>query len=160
VRFYAHPTAIRRCALVRCPMPRGLRLVRGQAVVHSLALPQAGFTLWRQPRARTFHPLPTPAGMLWRFVGQRHDSVVLAGLSGDRTGRSFRGFLQPLDHPVARTTHVLQRARAVLAEDRLRWLLLPAVLPVGAVFTLAYLAGRVLTRIAPATADRLLGVCT
>ncbi len=157
-RFYAHPAAIRRRALERCPLPRGLPLLRGQGVIHSLALRAAGYTIWRQPLAQTRHPVPPPRQLLGRFLAQGHDSVAMGRLSSDRSGESIRGFLVPLDRTVGRTRHLVARARAVLAEDRRRILLIPAALPIGAALVLAYLAGRLLTRFAPATADRVLGV--
>ena len=46
----------------------------------------------------------------------------------------------------------------MLAVDRRRLALLPAALPIGAMLVLAYLAGRLVTRVAPAAARHILGV--
>jgi len=148
-RYYAHPAALRRSALERCPLPEGLPLVRGQGIVHSLALRAEGFTIWRHPQVRTLHPLPGLAELLARFFWQGHDSLVLGRLVGDPTGAAVRGFLVPPERSVGRVRHLTGRARDVLAEDPRRTLWLPLAVPVAGVFALAYLAGRVAARLAP-----------
>ncbi len=157
-RYYGHPTALRRCALERCPFPLSLPLVRGQGVIHALALRAAGHTIWRDPLVRTNHPVPPLPELVARTFAQGHDSIQMARLTGDRRNASHRGFLVPLDRSVGRTRHIAARARSVLAADRRRLALLPAALPIGALLVLAYLAGRALTRVAPRATSRLLGV--
>lgn len=156
-RYYAHPTAIRRAALARCPLPRGLPLLRGQGVIHALALRAAGYRIWRHPQVRVRHPVPPPLNLVARFFAQGCDSRTMARLVNDRSNRSLRGFYVPVDRRVGRVRHLAARARMALA-DRRRLLMLPAALPIGAGLVLAYAAGRVAARIAPAAVDRLLGL--
>jgi Glycosyl transferase family 2 len=155
-RYYSHPGALRRAVLQDCPMPLGLPIVRGGAIIHSVALRRAGYTIWRQPLARTHHPLPSPGELLARFFAQGHDSVIMPRLVGDPSGASLRGFLVPPTRSVGRLAHIAGRVRAVLAEDRRRLLWMPVALPIACVFAVSYWAGRMLTRRSPATAHRLL----
>lgn len=155
--YLPNACAFRRVAITGCPYPLGLPQRRGQAHVHAHEMRERGLQVWREPRARGRHLLPTVLAALHRFLVIGHDSVEIARRRGEGGRYSLRDrFLD--GERRGRVAAMLLRAREVLAEDPWRGRWLPLALPWIAAFVLAYLLGRALTLIHGPTARRVLGI--
>lgn len=155
--YYPNGCLLRRELVERLPYPAGVPMRRGQAIVHAKRLRRAGEAPWRHPRARGYHTLPGFGAILHRFLVIGHDSVELGRISGEEDRFSHRDrFLFP--EPAGRLATLVRRCRTVLAADRRRWLGLPVALPLIALFTACYAAGRLLAHLDGPRARRWLGI--
>jgi glycosyltransferase involved in cell wall biosynthesis len=79
--YFINNVAFRREFLLRHPIPTKSFLYRGNCTLHAHNLRQQGYTIWRQPQARSTHE--PPAGFshfFWRFLLIGHDYNVLERL--------------------------------------------------------------------------------
>ena len=140
--YWANNVAARREFLAELPLPQDLPVYRGQTIIHSKALRDAGHTIWRVPGAIAWHDLPTLREVLPRFVIKGYDATQIARLVGDPVGHTYMGGMEPRDDDEDRVRNLRRRARSVFAEDSKRFVHLPAALPVLAVLVAAYGIGR------------------
>lgn len=145
--YWANNVAVRRSFIGQLPLPRELPLFRGQTIVHAKALLDAGHTIWRNPHARALHELPTISELTRRFMLKGHDSLTLNRLTDDDSGHSYMGGMEPRERSQGRFANFTARVRSVFAEDRRRWVMLPAALPICAWIVGAYLVGRTRARL-------------
>ena len=76
--YSMNTVAFRRHVLQECPIPGQLPIYRGNCAIHCMALKKRGFQIWKQPQARSFHPLPA-AGfreITWRWILHGHDKLL------------------------------------------------------------------------------------
>ena len=140
--YWANNVAARRTFLEAQPLPQNLPIYRGQTIVHGKALRVAGHTIWRVPGARAIHDVPSLGELLPRFVLKGYDSLAIARLVGDPTGRSYMGGMEPRSDDEGRMGNLRRRFASVFAEDRRRLVMLPVALPFAALILAAYGAGR------------------
>ena len=57
-QYFLNNVAFRRSVLETIPIPTRLPLYRGNCVIHAQTLLAAGYTIWRQPKARSLHAPP------------------------------------------------------------------------------------------------------
>lgn len=124
--------AFRRSVFEECPLS-DLPTERGAGFLHTLALRKSGITIWRQPGAKAFHPIPSPLSLAPEYVGFGMDSGAVAASLGDWRG-SFR--------TPSRFQKVVRKLREALAEDRTRTWYLPLALPISGATILLYALGR------------------
>jgi hypothetical protein len=128
--------AFRRDFFLQYPPPSDRHVHRGAGFVHALQLRRIGATIWSQPRSRALHPVPQgPWAFLKEFIEMGEDSVTVA-----RAARDLG--LAPAAWSVSRVSRVWSKTWAALREDRRRFLLLPAALPIAALSVAIYLFGR------------------
>jgi glycosyltransferase involved in cell wall biosynthesis len=139
--YWANNVAVRRSFFASLPLPSGLPLYRGQNVVHANLLRKSKHAVWRQPRARALHQLPEPSALISRYVLFGEDTVTLAKLVGDRSGRFYRRGMEPSPHQIGRARHFVQRAGSVFREEPRRLVYLPFALPVVLMCVISYLVG-------------------
>jgi Glycosyl transferase family 2 len=73
-QYFLNNVAFRRSLLEAIPIPTGLPLYRGNCVLHAQQLQAAGYTIWRQPQARSLHAPPNGFKHYWqRFLLIGHD---------------------------------------------------------------------------------------
>lgn len=139
--YWANNLAVRKHAFLSVPLPSGLPIQRGQNIVHAARLSHAGVVVWRAPRARAFHHVPTPSELIYEYMRFGADTVAVAALVDDRGGRTYRRGAEPAPRRIGRAAHFLQRARTVFAEEPRRVIMIPVAAPVLVVCVTAYVAG-------------------
>jgi glycosyltransferase involved in cell wall biosynthesis len=73
-QYFLNNVAFRRTVLLNYPIPTKLPLYRGNCAIHAYQLREKGFTIWRQPQARTLHAPPNGwSHFFWRFLLIGHD---------------------------------------------------------------------------------------
>ncbi len=73
-QYFLNNVAFRRSVLEAIPIPTNLPLYRGNCVIHAQTLLAAGYTIWRQPKARSLHAPPNGLGHYFkRFLLIGHD---------------------------------------------------------------------------------------
>jgi glycosyltransferase involved in cell wall biosynthesis len=153
--YWANNVAVRRSFVSQIPLPKELPLFRGQTIVHAKALLDAGHTIWRNPRARAMHELPTVSELTRRFMLKGHDSLTLNRLTDDRSGHSYMGGMEPREGTQGRFANFAARVRSVFAEDRRRLVLLPIALPICGWIVGAYFVGRMRAQLRRAPLESL-----
>lgn len=154
--YQANNVAFRRQLLLRYPIPCGLPMYRGSGHLHAMQLRRLGVVIWKQPKARVTHPVPThgAAAFFWRWLLYGHDQVVRERLALERSAASRRVRWRPallalVGIVSSGTWKPLHRLPAVLRDDPKRLLVLPVALGiVWSMVTLA-LAGWVLGLLRP-----------
>jgi len=140
--YWAHNVAVRRALLLHMPVPAPELLYRGQNIIHSKAAADLGYTIWRQPRARALHTLPSPLELPRRYFLLGRDSVNIARLARDESGQAYRGDMEPDCQSGSRFRKLVGRIRSVSADNPRHLLYLPLALPVMVVCAVCYYAGR------------------
>jgi glycosyltransferase involved in cell wall biosynthesis len=147
--YWANNAAIRRELLLREPLPIGLPLFRGQNIVHSRRLSELGHTIWREPRARALHVIPSVRELPLRYFRLGRDAVNIARFARTTAGRPYCGAVPPDrcgDGPLRK---LVRRAAQAVGESPARTVLLPLAAPVVLVAGLCYEAGRLAARPTP-----------
>ena len=73
-QYFLNNVAFRRSVLEAIPIPTNLPLYRGNCVIHAQTLLAAGYTIWRQPKARSLHAPPNGLNHWFkRFLLIGHD---------------------------------------------------------------------------------------
>ncbi len=162
-QYYLNNVAFRRDFLLQHPMPTELPLYRGHCAIHASDLRHAGYTIWRQPRARAHHAPPANLShFFWRFLAIGYDYYWQKRVMAS-DGRS-RAQLDRRD-PVAGFRGKLQtfweRAGRMFAQQPQHWLYLPLALPIVLASVLLIAGGYLLTVLRPnyvlRTYNRILG---
>jgi glycosyltransferase involved in cell wall biosynthesis len=146
-QYYLNNVAFRRSFLLEYPIPTELPLYRGNCVIHAHQLRAQGFTIWRQPKARTLHAPPNGVShFFWRFLLIGHDyywqkqflpktdDPTMQGVSGklsvfrDRVSRLFANqplhlFFFPLAIPVMIASALLIYAGYLITTRKPNYLL-------------------------------------
>jgi GT2 family glycosyltransferase len=150
--YWANNVAVRRVLLERMPVPDPPQLYRGQNIVHSQGASAAGFTIWRQPRARALHALPMRSEFPRRYYRMGRDSVNIARLARGASGEPYRGDMEPDCQTGGRFEKLAARFRLIRAENP-RWLpYLSLALPVMLAGAACYHAGRLTASFSAASA--------
>jgi glycosyltransferase involved in cell wall biosynthesis len=138
-QYFLNNVAFRRSILEAIPIPTNLPLYRGNCVIHAQILLAAGYTIWRQPKARSLHALPN--GLMHyfkRFLLIGHDlywQKRLGKYSDDSTIIQQRSNLAI---GIDRITKMIQR-------DRRHAFYLPFCLPIVLVSVLLITIGYQIT---------------
>lgn len=73
-QYFLNNVAFRRSFLLENPIPTTLPLYRGNCVIHAQHLMESGYTIWRQPKARSLHAPPNGfKHFVTRFLLIGHD---------------------------------------------------------------------------------------
>lgn len=73
-QYFLNNVAFRRSVLETIPIPTNSPLYRGNCVIHAQTLLAAGYTIWRQPKARSLHAPPNGVEHYFkRFLLIGHD---------------------------------------------------------------------------------------
>ena len=148
-QYFLNNVAFRRSVLEAIPIPTNLPLYRGNCVIHAQTLLAAGYTIWRQPEARSLHAPPNGLGHWFkRFLLIGHDLYW--------QGRLVRSPLAPLgkggtreelmdDPTIGRTRSNLSigidRISKMIRRDRRHAFYLPFCLPIVMVSVLLIVVG-------------------
>jgi hypothetical protein len=148
--FYGNNVAFRRDVLARCPFPEGLPVYRGQNVIHSRLLREAGIGIWRQPGARSAHSPPVGlVAALRRFYLTGHDSPRLTRLRPAAADAPFQGDFEPYGRPGGRVRKVWERLKTIARQQPLMLLWLPVALPVALACVASFFMGLAAERVRP-----------
>ncbi|MBD2022352.1 glycosyltransferase family 2 protein, partial [Leptolyngbya sp. FACHB-36] len=152
-QYFLNNVAFRRKFLLKHPIPVNLPLYRGNCAIHACELRQQGFTIWRQPQARTTHAPPNGLShFVWRFllIGQDYywQKRLLVG-RGNQTSDSVES--DPTMSGMAGKLRVFRdRLRRLWRVDPHHILFLPVALPIVLASTLLIYVGYLLTSWKPA----------
>ncbi len=149
-RYWLNNVAMRRSIIESTPIPDPPFLYRGHCTLHSLALSRSARTIWRQPRARAQHMLPSPKAALRRYLALGRDSLSLAQLTRDIEGNSYFPAMAPDESGDRLFRKFAGRLRQVARSAPLELAWLPLALPVVGLLGSCYLAGRFAGRLEPA----------
>lgn len=145
-QYFLNNVAFRREFLLRHPISAELPLYRGNCVIHAHELLEQGYTIWRQPQARTHHAPPNGIShFFWRFLLIGHDYYWQqrllqrnAGLSKEVSSNSMAGFQGKLQV-------FYDRLNRLLLNDRRHGLFLPLALPIVILSALLIYVGYLVT---------------
>ena len=156
-RYHLNNVAFRRSVLERIPIPTRRPCYR-MSGLHAAALLAGGYTIRRQPAARTRHASPNGLHhFIWRFLLLGYDGVVVPRLIASETHKSSRaGEQRRRTLNLVRFWTVQSVAKLVgeLRRQPSRILSLPLAVPVIAAAVLLQGAGALGGLLAP---ERLLG---
>ena len=100
--YFLNNVAFRRKFLLQHPIPTELPLYRGHCVIHADRLGQEGYTIWRQPKAKSIHAPPNGLShFFWRFLLIGHDQYWLKQLL--KQERENSPFPQTLSEDLAKS---------------------------------------------------------
>jgi glycosyltransferase involved in cell wall biosynthesis len=131
-QYFLNNVAFRRSLLETIPIPTNLPLYRGNCVIHAKMLLAAGYTIWRQPEARSLHAPPNG----WEHYFQRflligHDWYWQERLIGKR---AEDGNLEKSDDPTmtrqSKLAVGIDRISKMIQRDRRHAFYLPFCLPI------------------------------
>jgi len=150
-QYFLNNVAFRRDFLLQHPIPTELPLYRGNCAIHASDLRQAGYAIWRQPRARALHAPPANlAHFFWRFLMIGYDYYWQQRLMASE-GRS-PAQLDRRD-PIAGLRGKLQvfweRSGRLFARQPQHWLYLPLALPIVLASLLLIAMGYAVTALRP-----------
>jgi glycosyltransferase involved in cell wall biosynthesis len=138
-QYFLNNVAFRRSLLETFPIPTGLPLYRGNCVLHAQALQAAGYTIWRQPQARSLHAPPNGFKHYWqRFLLIGHDWYWQKRLTEDslanRPPAPNSGGVRDSDDPTissqSKLSIGLDRISKMIQRDRRHAFYLPFCLPI------------------------------
>ena len=151
-RFHLNNVAFRRSVLEKIPIPSRRPCYR-MSGLHAATLRAAGYTIWRQPAARTRHAAPNGfSHFMWCFLLFGHDGVVVPRLiaaearSLDRSPERSRKTLNLVRWWAGQSTAKLIEE---IRREPSRMLSLPLVAPVFAAAVAFLTAGAVAGLVAP-----------
>jgi len=147
--YWANNVAVRRALLERMPVPDPQLLYRGQNIVHSQAASAAGYTIWRQPKARALHALPKREEFPRRYYRMGRDSVNIARLARDASGQVYRGDMEPDCQSGGWLRKLAGRLRTIRTENPHHLLYLPLALPILFFGAACYYTGRLVAHFSP-----------
>lgn len=168
-QYFLNNVAFRRQFLLDNPIPAELPLYRGNCVIHARNITSAGYTIWRQPKARATHAPPNGLShFFWRFLLIGYDyywqNQLLAkqmAAQADSGAYTAQESSDPLGS-LASKFHVLtERIQRMVKNEPLHLLFLPLSIPVAAASVLLIFAGNKITTLKPnlllKAYDRILG---
>ncbi len=139
-QYFLNNVAFRRSFLLDHPIPTELPLYRGNCVIHAHQLREQGFTIWKQPRARTLHAPPNGLShFFWRFLLIGHDyywqKQLLKSETDDPTMQGAQGKLLVFRDRISK----------LFANEPLHLLFFPLAIPVMIASALLIYAGYLIT---------------
>lgn len=141
--MYLNNAAFRRSLLARVPFPEGLPVRRGQNVLYSRVLENAGVSIWRVPGARSLHSPPEgihAAVKLLFWAGR--DTWRFDALVPKPAGDPWSGDYEPYDRPAGRVGKIRRRLRDLAREKPASLAWLPLALPIAFATLASFFAGR------------------
>ncbi len=157
-QYFLNNVAFRRSVLETIPIPTNLPLYRGNCVIHAQTLLAAGYTIWRQPKARSLHAPPNGLGHYFkRFLLIGHDfywqkrllKSLLATFDPKGTGKEVgdAGFSDDpsITHYRSNLVIGLDRITKMIQRDRRHVFYLPFCLPIVIVSVLLIAIGYQIT---------------
>jgi glycosyltransferase involved in cell wall biosynthesis len=151
--YFLNNVAFRRSFLLQNPIPHDLPLYRGNCQIHARALLKAGYTLWRQPEARSTHAPPNGLShFFWRFLLIGHDAYWQQQIQQQQqltTADLKSAYQDPISGKGGNLAVFLVRMRGLINRDWRHALFFPLSLPVLISSSLLILAGNLITRQAP-----------
>jgi glycosyltransferase involved in cell wall biosynthesis len=111
-QYFLNNVAFRRSVLETIPIPTELPLYRGNCVIHAQTLLAAGYTIWRQPKARSLHAAPNGLEHYFkRFLLIGYDLCWQKQLSEYSQDLSITEYRSNLAIGLDRMTKMIQRDR-------------------------------------------------
>jgi len=153
--FYGNNVAMRRSLLQQHPFPAGLPIYRGQNVVFSRMLWEAGVPLWRQPLAQSVHSPPENfLTAIRRFFWTGRDTPRLRVVGPQPSAVPFQGDYEPYSgQGGGRLTKLALRLRDIARQQPGMLILwLPFALPIALSCVAAFFCGVLTERCAPRVA--------
>ena len=152
-QYFLNNVAFRRSVLEAIPIPTNLPLYRGNCVIHAQTLLAAGYTIWRQPKARSLHAPPNGLGHYFkRFLLIGHDLYWQKQLVGSPLAPLGKGGIREelMDDPTINRHRSnlaigLDRIRKMIQRDRRHAFYLPFCLPIVLVSVLLIAIGYQIT---------------
>jgi glycosyltransferase involved in cell wall biosynthesis len=146
--YWANTVAFRRAVIQQVPFRNSGRTQRGGQAQHVYDLLHLGHTIWKQPKARAYHPIPGPRFVFRKMFLTGRDAAIITskginplgtrGLWGKRVGKFF------------------DKLGRVLKLDWRYAFSLPLALPITALLALLYSLGYVGIRLDGALRGRAL----
>jgi hypothetical protein len=153
--FHANNLAFRAEVLRRHAFPPLPGACRGSASLLAEQLRRAGIRVHRNPRARVAHPAPRPRHFVRRSLAQGRDNLIRRSRGADRPAASLRASWRDVRQRTLRAWRRIRRHhRRVGMSDAA----VPLALLVITTYYALFLAGDVLTRLAPDAMQRHLRV--
>lgn len=151
--YWANNVAVHRELIESLPIPDPAELYRGQNLIHTLRLRQAGRVLLRQPQARAWHEVIPLREIVWRYYVLGRDAGRIRQLTRREAGRVYLGAMAPDTPGGGGLQRLRDRMRQLMRGRSAALLLLPFSVPVVALFVLCYGAGRLSVARLGAAAD-------
>jgi len=152
-QYFLNNVAFRRSVLEAIPIPTDLPLYRGNCVIHAQTLIAAGYTIWRQPNARSLHAPPN--GLMHyfkRFLLIGHDLYWQKQLVGSPLAPLGKGGAREalMDDPTINRQRSnlaigIDRITKMIQRDRRHAFYLPFCLPIVMVSVLLIAIGYQIT---------------
>jgi len=152
-QYFLNNVAFRRSVLEAIPIPTDLPLYRGNCVIHAQTLIAAGYTIWRQPNARSFHAPPNGFEHYFkRFLLIGHDLYWQKQLVGSPLAPLGKGGTREelMDDPTINRQRSnlaigIDRITKMIQRDRRHAFYLPFCLPIVMVSVLLIAIGYQIT---------------
>ena len=157
-QYFLNNVAFRRSVLKAISIPTNLPLYRGNCVIHAQTLLATGYTIWRQPKARSLHAPPNGLNHWFkRFLLIGHDlywqkrlvGSPLALLGKGGTGEDCMGDGVSDDPTIGQRRSKLaigvDRIAKMIQRDRRHAFYLPFCLPIVVVSVLLIVVGYQIT---------------
>jgi glycosyltransferase involved in cell wall biosynthesis len=148
-QYFLNNVAFRRSLLESIPIPTGLPLYRGNCVLHAQQLIAAGYTIWREPKARSLHAPPNGFKHYWqRFVLIGHDWYWQQRLTESPPASKLGGVRSSDDPTITQQSKLsigFDRISKMIARDRRHAFYLPFCLPIVMVSVLLIAIGYQIT---------------
>jgi hypothetical protein len=165
-RYQYNNVAFRRAFLLQHPPPSGVPCYRGNGLLHAFALLHDGHTIWQNPKARAFHPLPQNWALLARrylLLGQ--EAFMLSKIKpawvGQRTLHWRRRAIGDLwlcaRIGIGRTRTAFVRIATIVSSDPWRVVSLPLAVPIACASLFVFLLGVGISYVAPTYLKEELG---
>lgn len=140
-QYFLNNVAFRREFLLRYPIPTQLPLYRGNCLIHAHYLRDQGFTIWKQPQARTLHAPPNGLShFFWRFLLIGHDYYWQKRLL--RTGKKRDKLDDPTMNGIGGKIQVFRdRIHKMVANDPRHVFFFPLAIPIMIVSALLIYVG-------------------
>lgn len=134
-QYFLNNVAFQRSVLLEHPIPTGLPLYRGNCVLHARNLIAAGYTIWRQPKARSLHAPPNGLKhFIQRFLLIGHDlywqKQLLKPIESHRSSEQSARSDDPSIEGRSKLAIGLDRISKMIERDRRHAFFLPFCLPV------------------------------
>ncbi|HIK18962.1 MAG TPA: glycosyltransferase family 2 protein [Leptolyngbyaceae cyanobacterium M33_DOE_097] len=150
--YFLNNVAFRRDLLLRHPIPTDLPLYRGNCVVHAHDLTHQGYTIWKQPLAKTLHAPPNGfSHFLWRFLLIGYDyywqkEILRDRYTPARSARKAPSKRVKVPGAESKLGVFRDRVQKMLINNPRHMLYLPLALPITLVAALLIYVGYLMTQ--------------
>jgi len=151
--YFLNNVAFRRDLLLRHPIPSDLPLYRGNCVVHAHDLTHQGYTIWKQPLAKTLHAPPNGLlHFLWRFLLIGYDyywqkEILRDRYTSSRSAQKVRSKHVRVPGAESKLGVFRDRVQKMLVNNPRHIVYLPFALPITLVAALLIYLGYLTTRV-------------